>query len=291
MFSMTGYGRGQVSHNGMEIMVEIRTVNNRYLDINCKLPKIFFAFEDAVRKAVSAKVMRGRVDLYISYQDNRDAEREVSLDGNLAKGYIKAAHILQTEYGVQNDLTAAVLLRFPDVVRLPASEENLDIMQQLLIDCTKTAVDNLNDMRQAEGAALKKDISMRVENMQSITREIAVSAPVIAEQYRQKLTERMQQILSGVEVDESKLLTEAAFYADRSNIDEELSRLQSHYIQFKKILASDDPAGRKLDFLVQELNRESNTVCSKSNDVNITELGLLLKSEIEKIREQVQNIE
>lgn len=291
MYSMTGYGKAADSLNDIDITVEIKTVNNRYADINCKMPRILFQYEDMLRKMIAEKISRGRIDVYINLSDRREKEKKLSVDAGLAKGYASAAKMLSEKLGLQNDFTISRLMRMNDVVNAGDDESQNEIYGKILKQCAKNAIDNLNEMRKAEGGQLKIDIAQRLNALKDYTNKIKERAPLITEQYKNKLTERIKEALSGVEYDESRLLNEVAFFTDRSNIDEELSRLNSHFLQAEKILIDNAPAGRKLDFLVQELNREANTICSKSSDTVITNHALALKSEIEKIREQVQNIE
>lgn len=290
MKSMTGYGKAQRALDGIEVTVEIKSVNNRYLDVNVKLPRSLLSLEDLIRKIISKGISRGRVDTFITYADNRESGKDIDIDISLAKGYIKAAETLSKEFNLQNDLTVAALLKTPDVVRT-SEIEDAGLLEKLFSQATLEAVENLDAMRSAEGEAIKRDISERLNLLIEYTGHIKERAPLLAKEYREKLAARIKEALQGVDYDEARLLNEVAFFADRSNIDEELTRLNSHYGQFKGILNSKEPAGRKLDFLVQELNREANTICSKSNDSELTRWALELKSEIEKIREQVQNIE
>lgn len=291
MRSMTGYGKADISLEGIEVTVEIKSVNNRYLDVNIKLPRALLSLEERLRKIVSSEISRGRVDVFVTCIDNREGSRQIDVDFNLAKGYADAAEALSRHLGLQNDFTVSDLLKIPDVVRATDESEDLELFERALTKAAAAAVEGLNAMRAAEGEAIKKDIEARLRLLLEYTDRIKERAPLVAIGYREKLAERMKEALSGVEYDEARLLSEVAFFADRSNIDEELTRLYSHYAQLKNILNLKEPVGRKLDFLVQELNREANTICSKSNDSEITRLALELKFEIEKIREQVQNVE
>ena len=290
MYSMTGYGKAVYSEGGLEITVELKSVNNRFLDLNCKYPRSFISFDDMIRKAVQSKLARGRVDLFITYTDKRERSVDLSVDLALAKSYYEAAGRLCGEIsGLENDLTASVLLRMPDVI----SHENtvLDealegIVQTLVLE----ACDNLNVMRKVEGEKLETEILSHLGVIESMLGEIRERAPEIQNEYRARLKEKVEEYLADTKLDEARLLNEVAFFADKSNIDEEIARLASHISQFKKICKS-DLVGRKLDFLIQEFNREANTICSKANDVVMTGKGLELKCEIEKIREQIQNLE
>lgn len=291
MFSMTGYGRGEYKEGGVELTAEIKTVNNRYLDVSVKCPRIFNAFEDKIRSAVREKLTRGHADVFISLSDKREREKNLRLDEQAAKAYANAAlRVAELFPEAANDLTVTNILRFPDVVRSEDAAVADDELVAALLSALGSALDSLNAMRETEGAKLGKDMLSRIDAVESLVDEVEARAPLVAENYRVKLTAKLQKILDSAEVDEGRLLTEAALFADKSNIDEEMTRLRSHISQFRAI-CKERLVGRKLDFLVQEFNRESNTICSKSNDLEVTRLGLALKNEIEKIREQVQNVE
>ena len=293
MQSMTGYGKAKKEKGGLQLSIELKSVNNRFLDISCRLPRALMPYEDMLRKAISAKVSRGKVEVFCVFTDTRDKDCVVFADAALAKGYVAAADKLSKTVGasVKNDMTIATLMRFPDVITVERAEESEDtLLKTLFSETAACAADALCAMRAEEGKALMRDVADRLGIMEKLTEQVRVRAPFVAAEYREKLTARMTELLKD-NIDEGRILSEAALFADKSNIDEELTRLSSHYAQFRAILKQREPAGRKLDFLVQELNREVNTVCSKSSDVEITNCGLLLKSEIEKVREQVQNIE
>ncbi len=290
MYSMTGYGKGEYRGGGIELTVEVKSVNNRYLDLAVKSPRFFLAYEELVRGMVRESISRGHVDVFVSYSDKREKERALFVDLDLARAYVQAA----TEIGeafpfLENDVTVSYLLRQGDVVR---TEESGGEDEELLFAFTsalKSALAAHKAMRLAEGMRLEADLLSRMETISALRDAIAARAPRVAELYREKLTERVKEYLGG-KVDETRILTECAVFADKCNIDEELTRLSSHIAEFRKI-AKSEQVGRKLDFLVQEFNRECNTVCSKSNDSEITALALEMKNEIEKVREQIQNLE
>ncbi|MBQ9480587.1 MAG: YicC family protein [Clostridia bacterium] len=290
MYSMTGYGKAEYSKEGLDITVEIKSVNNRFLDLNSKYPRSFVGFDDAIRKAVQSKLSRGRVDLFVTFSDNRERAVDLNVDVPLARSYAEAAKLLSGEIeGITNDLTVTSLMRLPDVVSQKNAECDEDF-ERIIVEVVLAACDNLNNMRAAEGEKLKAEILSHLAVIEEIVGQIKTRAPQIQAEYRSKLKERIEEILSGTDIDEARLLNEVAFFADKSNIDEEIARLYSHISQFRKICDTEN-AGRKLDFLIQEFNREANTICSKANDVTLTSCGLELKSEIEKIREQIQNLE
>lgn len=288
---MTGYGRGEYKNGGIELTVEIKTVNNRYLDVSVKCPRIFNAFEDIIRSQIREKLTRGHADVYIGFSDKREKERTVYLDEGAAKAYADAARRIKAMFpDAVDDFSVTNILRFPDVIKTEdvsnADDESLSALKAAL----SGALEKLIGMREIEGEKLKADMLTRMDTIERLVADIEKRAPLVAEGYKAKLESKIKKILDGVEPDEGRLLTEVAVFTDKSNIDEELTRLHSHVSQFREI-CKDTLVGRKLDFLVQEFNRETNTVCSKSNDLEITRLGLALKNEIEKIREQVQNLE
>lgn len=286
---MTGFGKAEYK-NGYELTVEIKTVNNRFLDILPKYPKSFLVFDDLIRKTVQSKLSRGRVEIFFTFSDERNIDKQLKTDLPLAKAYYEASQKIATYIGKQNDLEVSSIMRMPDVVSQFANEIDEEEIASVISQTLSEALDNLNKMRSIEGEKLKDDLLNRINEVERLVNAIANRAPLVSEDYRQKIEERVKSVLSGIDLDTSRLLQEVALFADKSNIDEELARLRSHISQFKQIIES-DAVGRKLDFLVQEFNREANTVCSKSNDIEITNYGLLLKCEIEKIREQIQNIE
>ncbi len=290
MYSMTGFGKAEYK-NGYEITVEIKTVNNRFLDVLPKYPKSFVAYDDLIRKTVQSKITRGRVELFFSFSDTRDCEKTVNVDLPLAKAYYDASVKIADYLGIENDFTVGQIMRSPDVIDFSNDSED---DEQALVTAIKTvlenALDNLNAMRKTEGDKLKNDLLAHVDEVEKLVSKIEQRAPIVAENFRKRIDERVRNILSATQVDEARLLQEVALFADKSCIDEELTRLKSHISQYRKLMELDTP-GRKVDFLVQEFNREANTICSKSNDIEVTNDALLLKGEIEKIREQIQNIE
>ena len=292
MLSMTGYGKGEYKKDGLELVVEMKTVNNRYLDVSVKAPRVFTAYDDVIRSIIREKITRGHVDVFVSVKDNREKQTSLTVDLDLAKSYVAAAQEIKQNFPtLHDDITVSSLLRYPELlkqddVKTSADEELVFALKSAL----SLALDALNKMRETEGEKLKTDMLNRVKTIEGIVVKITERAPLISSAYKEKLTARIKEYLVDVNPDESRLLTEVALFADKSNIDEELTRLRSHIEQFRAI-CMEGIVGRKLDFLVQEFNREANTTCSKSNDVTITRLGLELKNEIEKIREQVQNVE
>lgn len=291
MWSMTGYGKGTYDEGDIELTCEIKTVNNRYLDASIKAPRLFAAYEEAVRSLIKEKLTRGHADVFITLKDKREKQTALTTDMALAGAYVAAAKRLKEAFpDLVDDVTLSSVIRYPEVLK----SEDTQVLDEALITALKTAVcaalENLNEMRKIEGGKLKADMLSRMDEIEKLVGQVAERAPLVAAAYKEKLTARVQEYLEGAQIDENRILTEVAVFTDKSNIDEELTRLRSHIEQFRSI-CEEGVVGRKLDFLVQEFNREANTTCSKSNDVTITRLGLALKNEIEKIREQVQNVE
>lgn len=291
MLSMTGYGKGSYDDGELQLTCEIKTVNNRYLDVAMKAPRIFAAYEETAKSIVRERLTRGHADVFVTFKDRRERPTAFAVDLALASSYIAAANTLKEKFpALPDDVTISSVLRYPDVLK----QDEVQGLDETLILALKTALcaalDNLNAMRLVEGEKLKEDMLSRMQAIESLVEKIAARAPLVAAEYRERLTTRVREYLDGANVDEGRLLTEVAIFTDKSNIDEELTRLRSHIQQFRSI-CEEGVVGRKLDFLVQEFNREANTTCSKSNDVEITRLGLELKNEIEKVREQVQNLE
>ena len=291
MFSMTGYGKGEYKAEGIDMTVEIKTVNNRYLDIAVKSPKVFNAYEEVIRTAVRKKLTRGHADIYINLVDKREKPKNLYVDAPAAQSWVAAVQKLKELFPArEDDFTLCALLKCPDVVRQEEVQGADEELVAALSAALNAALDNLNAMRLKEGKKLEEDMLSRMATIQTLVESICERAPLVAADYRKRQEERMKEILSGVDYDEGRLLTEVAVFVDKSNIDEELTRLKSHIAQFRSI-CQEERVGRKLDFLVQEFNREANTVCSKSNDLAVTNSGLALKNEIEKVREQIQNVE
>ena len=286
---MTGYGRAEYCENGVTITVELKTVNNRNFDLNAKMPRSFLVFDDLIRKTVAKYVLRGRIDLFVNFSDIREKERNLSLDIGRAKSYYEISKRISEELGLVNDVTVTGIMRLPDVVT-DNSSDDVSEFKDVLEDTVKKACENLNEMRGKEGEKICVDLLRRMDCIEKLRNEISERAPLVVEDYRNKLKQRIEEALKDVKYDEARLLNEVAFYTDKVNIDEELTRLKSHIHQFRDIIGQAG-SGKKADFLMQEFNREANTVCSKSNDIEITRLALSLKNEIEKVREQVQNLE
>ena len=289
MYSMTGYGKAEYSEGGVDLTIELKSVNNRNFDFNAKMPRAFICFEDAIRKTVAEYIKRGRIELFVNFSDNRELNSAITVDISKAAEYYKAAKQIAESLDIANDCTVSYLMKCPDVIKDDFKADGSEF-EEILISTVKAACEKFNEMRKIEGEKLVADMLSRVDTVENLTEKIALRAPLVATEYKEKLKNRIQEALADVKYDETRLLNEVAFYTDKVNIDEELTRLKSHISQFRSIVSTVG-AGKKLDFLMQEFNRETNTICSKSNDLAITGYGLSLKNEIEKIREQVQNLE
>lgn len=289
--SMTGFGRGEARDNGRMLLVEIKSVNHRYCDIFVKIPRYISFLEDRVRNKVAATLSRGKIDVYIDFDDYNGECNSIMMDEGLAKAYIKALEAMRDKFGLKDDISVSLVSRFPDVLKLQKIETDGEKIWSILERALDEALASVVKMREDEGEKLREGIMGVMFNMENIIKDISLRAPNVVNDYKKKLEARIKELLGQETVDESRLAMEAAIFADRSSIDEEMVRLCSHIGQLKETLGMDQPIGRKLDFLIQEMNREVNTIGSKANDLFITKSVLELKSEIEKIREQAQNIE
>ena len=295
--SMTGFGRGEYTDGKRNMVVEIKTVNHRYADITIKMPRRYSFAEDKIKSAIKAHLRRGKADVFIKVENIGDSDVSVQINEELAKQYLEKMVSLRDALGepegFNDQLSLLQIAGLPDVIKTtPAAEDEEEIMQALLIP-TLQAAQNLDKMRAAEGEKLAEDLLAKGENLKTLLDQIAARAPQVATDYTAKLRERITELIgNSVQIPEDRMLVEAAIFADKCAIDEEITRLNSHIMQLRDIVStSNQPDGKKLDFLVQEMNREANTIGSKANDITITGYVLDLKSEIEKIREQVQNIE
>jgi uncharacterized protein (TIGR00255 family) len=290
--SMTGFGRGEYSTDGREYVVEIKTVNHRYLETSVRLPRQYSFLEDVARKAVSKVISRGKVDVSIQFNNFGSELKQVSFDENLIKTYLEEAKILEGKLSLKNDLSFCRALQLPEVVKVEAGENEEEIIKEFSF-AISSALDKLKQMRETEGMNLRDDILGKCDNLLSIFSRIESSSKIVVDEYRVKLNDRINELLkdTNVLVDQERMATEVAIFADRASIDEEIVRFRSHVEQIKSTMKQDESIGKKLDFIVQELNRETNTNGSKANDLEISQAVIELKNEIEKIREQIQNIE
>ena len=289
--SMTGYGRARETLNGRDITVEVRSVNNRYLDCTVNVPRTYIFVEDAVKARVQKAVSRGKVDVFITIDATAADETVVAVNEPLAQGYYEALTKLKDMFSLEGELSAAVLAKFPDVLTVTKAEEDLESVSSDICAVLDEALNAYNAMRTVEGGKLSEDIAGRAATIETVVGKVEERSPQTVAAYREKLTARMQEVLQSTAIDESRILTEAAIFADKIAVDEETVRLRSHIAQLRTMLESDQPIGRKLDFLIQEVNRECNTIGSKCNDLTIAQDVVNMKAEVEKIREQVQNIE
>lgn len=291
--SMTGFGRGESSDGKRNITAEIKTVNHRYSDINIKMPKRYSFAEERIKAIAKKKIKRGKAEISIIVENIAEEDMLVKLNTLIAKQYIDNLKELKTTYGLSGDIDIGLIATMPDVMKSVPDVEDEEEIANVMEQAVLLATENLDGMRAVEGAKLAEDLMMRGELVRETVKKIEERAPLVVKDYTEKLYNRIKELTEGaVDVPDERILMEAAVFADKSNITEELVRLDSHMIQLKNILSSgESPVGKKLDFLVQEMNREANTIGSKSNDMEITSLMLEAKSEIEKIREQVQNIE
>ena len=289
--SMTGYGRAEETFNGCTITVELRSVNNRYLDCNVRIPRLYLFAEDAIKTQVQNVISRGKVDVFVTL-DSAGAEKvQVSVNKPVADGYYAALKQLAADYGLAEDISVSLLSRFPEVLLAEKAEEDMEQMAQDICSVTEQALADFDQMRTREGERLKEDILTRAAAIEDKVSLVEQRSPQTVAEYRAKLEARMNEVLSNTQLDPARILTEAAIFADKVAVDEETVRLRSHIGQLREMLSKGGATGRKLDFLIQEFNREANTIGSKCSDLEITGQVVDIKAEIEKIREQVQNIE
>lgn len=291
MKSMTGFGKSELSEDGRKIRVEMKSVNHRFLDISIRIPRFLLSMEDDIRKYLKGTLSRGRVDVFVNYFSERTDARRVLVDYSMIRGYWQAAQEIEKSEGIPNNLQAAELLRLPDAVSFEENDEDTDAVRALLFKAVAAAEQELTAARESEGKELLGDILMRLQTVLTAAEQIESRESDVLEGYRERLGLRVSELLGDSPVDDARLAQEVALYADKANITEEVVRVRSHVEQFTKAARSGQPQGRNLDFIVQELNREFNTIGSKANDAGITKMVIAGKVEIEKIREQIQNLE
>lgn len=289
--SMTGYGRAVQSVGDREFTVELRAVNNRYLDCNVKLPRALAFAEDSIKQRVKAQVARGKVDVFISTTAPANVQVQVSLNRPVLEGYLQAMRDMVQEYGVQDDISTGVLARLPEIFQVEKPEEDEDALLKNLLQVVDQALEAFNAMRQTEGASLARDLQSRRQTILRLVEQVEAGSPKTVSEYQARLENKMREVLESTAIDEARILQEAAIYADRIAVDEETVRLRSHLTQMGDMLTAGGAIGRKLDFLLQEMNREANTIGSKCSDLALTQTVVEIKAELEKIREQTQNIE
>ena len=289
--SMTGYGSAKGTVEGFEISVELKSVNNRYLDTSVRLPRSFMFAEDSVKTAVQSHISRGKVDLFISVDSSGANEMAVKVNEPLLKGYIEAIAHISDEYKLPNDLTALGVSRFPDVLSVEKKDVDADAISAGISSIVEDALCDFDAMRLREGEKLRDDVLSRLETINRLVSTVEEKSPETVVEYRKRLEQKMADVLGTAGIDESRILAEAAIFADHIAVDEETVRLRSHMAQLRTMINGNSPTGRKIDFLIQEFNREANTIGSKCQNSDIAHVVVDLKSEIEKIREQIQNIE
>lgn len=290
MKSMTGFGRASLESNGKNYIIEIKTVNNKYSDITVKSPKRLSFMEDKIRKQIANRITRGKVEVSVSFFDFSNKSKNVVLNKEIAKEYIKQLREIADENNLSENISVVEIAKLPDILNSIDSDNDEEIAGEAL-QCLNMALDSLIEMRKTEGENIKQDLLVRIERVQNLVDKIAENSKGIVEEYVSKLEKRVKEILKTDVVDENRIAQEAVIYADKTSIEEEITRLNSHIVQFKELVNNDGPVGKKLDFMIQEMNRETNTIGSKAGSGEITKAVIDLKVELEDIREQIQNIE
>ena len=288
---MTGYGKSEQTIDSLNVTVEIKSVNHRYFEFSARVPREYGFLEEKLKKYCNSLITRGKVECYVSVEDLEEREMEVNVNETLAAGYVKALKELSERFGLKDDISAVTLSRYPDVITLHKASEDEERIWNAVKTVAETAVSKFIEMRETEGSKLRGDILSRADYIIECVEFIEGRSPETVREYNEKLKQRMKELLGDAAVDEQRLLNEAAIYADKIAVDEETVRLRSHISQLREFMNSSEAIGRKLDFLVQEINREANTIGSKAQDVDIAKKVIAIKAEVEKIREQVQNIE
>lgn len=291
IYSMTGYGGAKGEHKGITVSAELKSVNNRYLDVNVRLPKSCLFAEEAIRSAAAVHISRGKLDIFISVDSSGADSVSIQVNEALAEAYIRAVRSIAEKHGLSDDLSALSVARFPEVMSAQKEDADRDVMNQAILSVLEQALSDYDIMRRREGEKLCQDILQKLENIESMVLVVEERSPQTVAEYRQRLLDKMTEVLADSAVEPARILQEAAIYADKVSVDEETVRMRSHIAQFRLMLSQGSPVGRKLDFLIQEMNREANTTGSKCSDSQIAKIVIDMKAEIEKIREQVQNIE
>ena len=289
--SMTGYGNAKGKADDLEISVELKSVNNRYLDASVRMPRSFLFAEEAVKAAVSRHISRGKVDMFISVDSSAADNMTVKVNEPLLRGYLDALHRISEEYGLEKDITAMSIARFPEILSVEKADYDAEAISAAIVAVVEEALHDFDAMREREGERLCQDILSKLATIEALVSTVEQESPKTVEAYRSRLREKMNEVLAAAGIEESRILAESAIYADRVAVDEETVRLRSHIAQMRTMLKGGSPIGRKIDFLIQEFNREANTIGSKCQNSDIAHIVVDLKSEIEKIREQIQNIE
>ena len=288
--SMTGYGKSNISKNLREYQVEIKSVNHRYLDVTIKMPRSLSYLEEDIKKVISANITRGKVDVFITFNNNSLEGRDIKINTEIARMYIKELKNLAESEGIVADIPVTEISKLPDVLTIQNNQDDETIKNELL-EVTNKAIENLVGMRKIEGEKIAQDLLSRIQDIEQKVKKISSLSTGLIEEYVVKLNTRIKELLPDQEIDETRLAQEVVIYADKCSIEEEVTRLNSHIYQFRELLNSDEAVGKKLDFMIQEMNRETNTIGSKANNLEITNEVINIKTQLENIREQVQNIE
>lgn len=291
MKSMTGYGRAKLEKNNRIYKIEIKSVNHKYSDITIKIPRSLSYLEDDVKKQIASNISRGKIDVFVAFENYSQADKQITINEELAKQYIQKFKKLAEENELSSNISITEITKLPDVVTLKETDDDEEIIKDELLECTKEAINNFIEMRLQEGNKIKEDLKKRIDKVETMVNKISGYSTGLIEEYVVKLEERVKELLKTDIVDKSRLAMEVVLYADKCSVEEELTRLKSHIIQFNNFLEVAEPIGKKMDFLLQEMNRETNTIGSKSGSLEITNLVVNIKTELEDIREQIQNIE
>ncbi len=291
IYSMTGFGRGEASDDARKITVELKSVNHRYLDINVKMPHKLLFFDTAVRQAIKDRIHRGKVDVFVSYEDLSESDLSVRYNREIAASYLARLREMAEDFSLDDDIRVSTLSRYPEVFTMEEQPVDDYELWTLLAQALNSAMDLFVEVRAREGAQLRADLAEKLDNMLINVKRVEERAPGIMSEYREKLKQKVEELLGNTQIDESRIATEIVLFSDKMCTDEETVRLRSHIVSMKDTLDAEDDVGRKLDFIAQEMNREANTILSKANDLQTSDIAIELKTEIEKIREQVQNIE
>lgn len=289
--SMTGFGRGEATVDGRDITVEIKSVNHRYFEFNCRTTRGFGFLEEKLKSYIKERVSRGKIDMFVSLSQKEDTESIVKINPSLALGYINALKKLSDEYGVKDDISVSTVSSYSDIFQVHKAPEDEEEVWNAVKPVLDTALNNFITMRETEGEKMKADVMSRAKHILSIVDEIESRSPERVKEYETRLKERIEELLGSADYDEQRVIAEVAIFADKVAVDEETVRLRSHFDQLKSLMDGDGEVGRKLDFIIQEMNREANTIGSKANDSSLSHMVVDIKAEIEKIREQIQNIE
>lgn len=291
MKSMTGFGRAKLEIDNRIYKIEIKSVNHKYSDITIKLPRNLNYIEDKIKKQIANSISRGKIDVFVTFEDYSDKGKEIIINNEIVKKYMQEFEKISKENNIKLEVPITEITKLPDVLTLKSIEDDEDIIEKEVLQCLEEAVENFIQMRQTEGTQIKKDLEQRIDGINKLVEKISEYSTGLVEQYVVKLEERIKEILKTDIVDQTRLATEVVIYSDKCSIEEELTRLRSHITQFKEMINDTKPIGKKIDFLIQEMNRETNTIGSKSGSLEITNTVIEMKTQIEDIREQIQNIE